>query len=72
MNFSQITKLTSRRIVSTVTRFHSNDKGQSAMEILLLLFVAGLVIYFLNEESNSIVNSVRDKIKEIIGFNFKF
>jgi hypothetical protein len=70
MNFSQITKLASRRIVSTVTRFHHNDKGQSAMEILLLLFIAGLVIYFLNEQGQSITTNIRSKINDILKFGF--
>lgn len=70
MNLSQITKQASRRIVSTITRFHYNDKGQSAMEILLLLFIAGLVIYFLNEQGQSITSNIRSKINDILKFGF--
>jgi hypothetical protein len=62
--------LTTSNFKSFVAHLHRDEKGQSTMEILLLLFVAGLVIYFIHEKGTSITSTLTQKIAEILGFNF--
>lgn len=62
--------LITSNVKSFVSRFHRDEKGQSTMEILLLLFIAGMVIYFINEKGKTITEKLTETITEILGFSF--
>ncbi len=61
-----------QQIRSSVQRFHRNDSGQSTMEIILLLFIAGIVIVFLTQGGSSITEKVNGVINEIMNFNIQW
>lgn len=54
---------------SEIKAFHKGEQGLTTMEVLLLLFIAGITIYALSEGGMTIVNNVSQKVTQLLGLN---
>jgi len=61
-----------QQIRSSVQRFHRNDSGQSTMEIILMLLIAGLIMAFLTDAGKDIQEKVSASLQKILNFSFEW